>query len=100
MTPEIVAKSRPVSQLSPTLMSRQPAPLKVSAPVPNVRLALPVAVAVNEGFAATVKTKVVALVMEATVAPAGMPVPATVMPGTSPAVVLIVTLLFPVVVPP
>ena len=94
MTPEIVAKSRPVKPLSPTLMSRQPAPLKVSAPVPKVRLAAP------EAVAFVLRTKVVPLVMAATVAPPGIPVPATDMPTTSPAVVLMVTLAVPVVVVP
>ena len=83
MTPEIVAKSRPVKPLSPTVMSRQPAPLKVSAPVPKVRFEVPAAVA----FALRV---MVVAVVDTMVAPAGMFVPVTVMPGRRPLVVLMV----------
>ena len=59
-----------------------------------------IAKAVPAALAGTLSTKVVPLVIEETVAPAGMPVPVTTMPGRSPTVLATVTSAEPMVVTP
>src|SRR3954469_9049240 len=65
---------------------------EVPLPKAGVRVAAPVAVAL------ALRTNVVPLVMEATTAPAGMPVPVTAMPGTKPFVLPTVTVALALVV--
>ena len=81
----------PVAEVSAMMSGRT----GVSAP-PLALMVSPVFVAVAGVFI----RKTVALDTEATVVPAGMPVPVTSMPGRSPAVAVTVTLVLPTVVAP
>ena len=86
-------KSRPVLPLSPILRSRQPPPLTAMGLTPKVRLTAAPAVA------GALRTIVVAVV-DTIVAPAGMPVPATVMPAARPLVLVMLTVVLPLTVVP